>query len=110
MDANGVQQAYFIPNLLFCLSSFLHSFLLLFKIYRYAKLIRKIISSCVFPIFRLVLSTTNLDEKYFHVTGVNDPCDAHDAFHCKNGKCVGQEWRCDGENDCGDWSDETECG
>ena len=51
-----------------------------------------------------------MDEKYFHVTGVNDPCDSHDAFYCKNGKCVGQEWRCDGENDCGDWSDETECG
>lgn len=32
-----------------------------------------------------------------------------DYFTCKNGVCVPKGWRCDGENDCGDGSDETLC-
>ena len=38
------------------------------------------------------------------------------AFYCSNGKCTVPSWRLDGDNDCGDGSDEgiyvinvTEC-
>lgn len=28
---------------------------------------------------------------------------------CDNGLCLHNDWRCDGKNDCGDWSDEKNC-
>ncbi|XP_070532290.1 very low-density lipoprotein receptor-like isoform X1 [Ptychodera flava] len=35
---------------------------------------------------------------------------ASDMFHCDNGQCLSMYWVCDGQNDCGDNSDETDCG
>ena len=31
------------------------------------------------------------------------------SFCCRNDKCVDGDWECDGDNDCGDWSDEDHC-
>ncbi|XP_059930371.1 sortilin-related receptor [Gadus macrocephalus] len=35
-------------------------------------------------------------------------CDAF-TFQCANGLCVSLEWKCDGMDDCGDYSDEANC-
>ena len=36
-------------------------------------------------------------------------CD-YDEFTCDNGRCVPDSFRCDDDNDCGDYSDEDGCG
>ncbi|CAG2107818.1 unnamed protein product, partial [Medioppia subpectinata] len=30
-------------------------------------------------------------------------------FDCGNDRCIAQFWRCDGEDDCGNWADEQSC-
>ena len=42
-------------------------------------------------------------------TPTDDPgCDSYE-FSCDNGECVPNNYRCDGDNDCGDNSDEDGC-
>ena len=33
-----------------------------------------------------------------------------DEFACDNGECIPESWICDHDNDCGDYSDEEDCG
>lgn len=40
--------------------------------------------------------------------GTPSPCEPNE-FKCKNGRCALKLWRCDGDNDCEDSSDETDC-
>ena len=36
-------------------------------------------------------------------------CDSNNDYTCGNGECIDSEFRCDGENDCHDGSDEFNC-
>ena len=60
---------------------------------------------------------------YVQITNKNKPISLHVLFkniitvstdcsnyHCANGLCVSNSSRCNGENDCGDGSDEYDCG
>ncbi|KAJ8349713.1 hypothetical protein SKAU_G00248430 [Synaphobranchus kaupii] len=40
--------------------------------------------------------------------GHEKTCGPHE-FHCKNNNCIPDHWRCDGQSDCGDYSDEENC-
>lgn len=41
--------------------------------------------------------------------GDSSPCSALE-FHCRSGECIHSSWRCDGDPDCKDKSDEDRCG
>lgn len=38
------------------------------------------------------------------------PCNKEIEFQCRNGECIALSWQCDDDQDCGDESDEIDCG
>ena len=60
--------------------------------------------------YKLTYSIVNLKIASFHyfLFFSGEACSTH-QFECAKGQCIPQTWMCDGENDCGDFSDEQHC-
>lgn len=65
--------------------------------------------SCASPVFCYANANANVCRRAAVPSEFGKVCDAY-TFQCANGVCVSLEWKCDGMDDCGDYSDEANCG
>lgn len=56
-----------------------------------------------------IFQSYNLNKYVFSFILAESTCGPRE-FGCNSGRCIPQSFRCDSDNDCGDYSDEMGCG
>lgn len=68
------------------------------------------VNCCLSAYFSCVICWHSHHVLSCHVMFFHTACDESDHFRCHTGRCIPLTWKCDRDDDCGDFSDETSCG